>query len=145
MNANMNPGNSREFRAKLQNLKGEMEAKRDLMDNLAAAIKEFKNSNKKIGTIITEISDTAFQGKLLGLNAAVEAAKAGETGRDLAAAAAEVGSQAKKITELSKKIKDIISENDQSRKNAAALAGEAADFFTEIKKTIDEINLKLDI
>jgi len=138
MNKNTDVKSAKQVRAKLENLRVEIQAKKDLMDNVTTAMKELENSSKEISHIVTEISDSAFQANLLGLNAALEAAKAGGAGRSFAAAA-ETRDLAQKITGSAKAIQEIVSKNDESFKKGVPLLNEASEFFTTLKETIDEI------
>lgn len=93
----------------------------------------------EVGKITKVIESFAFQTNLLSINAAVEAARAGDAGRGFAVVAAEVRSLSQRSTEASKSIASLIRESEQKVSEGVTLARAAGDSLDEIGSFVTQV------
>ena len=105
----------------------------ELTNNTVKAMNEINDSTNAVHESLAMIDQIAFQTNILSLNAAVEAATAGEAGRGFAVVAQEVRNLATRSAEAAKKIKDIV-------ENAALKANEGKSIADKMIEGYEELN-----
>jgi ABC-type transporter Mla subunit MlaD len=96
------------------------------------AMKEMNESAEKVSRILKTIEEIAFQTNLLALNAAVEAARAGEQGRGFAVVADEVRNLAQRSSSAARDTAALIEENARRASQGLKVSDEAGKALSEI-------------
>ncbi|WP_416365080.1 methyl-accepting chemotaxis protein [Pseudomonas sp. NFX183] len=100
---------------------------RDLARHMQQAgdgIEALNAQSQVIGTIVKTISGIAEQTNLLALNAAIEAARAGEQGRGFAVVADEVRQLASRTSKATKEIVGVVRQNQDMARDAVSVMNE---------------------
>jgi methyl-accepting chemotaxis protein len=122
----------------------------ELSTTIRGAADDLQALNKQsdqINNIVNTISGIADQTNLLALNAAIEAARAGEQGRGFAVVADEVRQLAARTSESTSEIAQVVQQNTELSTHAVQIMGasleqvdEGVDLVDNVKVVIEQIN-----
>ncbi|MPM24431.1 Methyl-accepting chemotaxis protein 4 [bioreactor metagenome] len=108
------------------------------MDDMVRAMEKIWQSSTEISKIISLIENIAFQTKILSLNAAVEAARAGNAGKGFAVVADEMRNLADKSAEAARQTGTLIETSVQSVNEGEKKVSMAADSLLVMTTSVNE-------
>jgi PAS domain S-box-containing protein len=91
---------------------------REQMESIAGSILRLSEQSQAIGEIVATVNDLAEQSNLLAVNAAIEAAKAGEAGRGFAVVAQELKSLAEQSKQGTAQVRTILTDTQKATSGA---------------------------
>ena len=104
------------------------------MDSLSEVMRELETRSGQVGSIASVIKEIADQTNLLALNAAIEAARAGEQGRGFAVVADEVRKLAERTSSATVEIEQMVS---AMRAASESAMGRVAQTHVTVKASVD--------
>jgi methyl-accepting chemotaxis protein len=136
----------------------EMRLMADAVNDTANTIRELQDLSGQISNIVNVIKEIADQTNLLALNAAIEAARAGEQGRGFAVVADEVRKLAERTSNSTQEVTQMIANIQQVTQRAVQgmdggvkrmnegvmLADKAGDSLTDIRSGNDQVTRAVD-
>lgn len=127
-----NNDNTKQAAILAKNTKNYAQKSNQEMSTMMTSMENLKQSSNEISKIIKVIDEIAFQTNLLSLNAAVEAARAGDAGKGFAVVAEEVRNLAQRSAIAAKDTSAIIEKNITLSEESVIIAKDVNESLTQI-------------
>ncbi len=116
------------------------------MQSMIDAMNEIKSNTNEIQTIVRAIESISTQTNLLSLNAAIEAARAGDAGRGFSVVAGEIGKLADESSQATKTTISLIEKCILATENGAQIVDKTSESLNQIvESTLESKNIIRDI
>lgn len=113
------------------------------MEKMVEAMDEIQQSSQSMAKVIKNIDEIAFQTNMIALNAAVEAARAGQMGKGFAVVAEEVRSLAGRSADAAQQSTKMIEGSFEEVKAGQEISGETASALNEIVASYEQVSSRV--
>lgn len=114
------------------------------VEKSTASVEDVYNNIDQIQKMVAFINGVSAQTNLLAMNAAIEAAHAGEAGRGFAVVADEIRKLAESSSSNAKEISNVLKDVLEKIRQATEESRQSKDFFSEINSEVDQVMAALD-
>jgi len=122
---------------------GEIHSVQEAVNQIANSVKEFVDSTRAIAGMTQQVKEIADQTNLLALNAAIEAARAGEQGRGFAVVADEVRKLAEKSAQSANEIDRVTNSLNQKSTHVEATVQAGLRSLQTTQEHIERVSIVL--
>jgi methyl-accepting chemotaxis protein len=124
--------------ASMQQMTDQAKTMASQIGQLQESVDAIEEKGRSMHKVIGVINEIAEQTNLLALNAAIEAARAGEAGRGFAVVADEVRQLASKTQHSTAQIRELLESNQKSNQSLVSSMGQVAEASSSVLQTVGE-------